>query len=341
MFSARKQNENKLQCALFLCKLQTTTCFVAAISYFCIEKLSCYMKPIESLIRYLLIIDRLQRSPWPVPTQDLLAYVNNEMEKRAFHSISLRTLQRDFMDIDLQFGYKVRSNGREYTIERSSGYLPHRFDEMMLDFDLLSALNSDAHLQQYVLAEHHRPIGSQQMFPLVQAIRETCMIEFDYVLYRSGGEVVHKLVEPHFLKESNQRWYLLAKEGETLKSFGLDRIKALQVLSRQFVRDESINVDALFRDCYGIWNDPKMPIEDIELSYDALDGRFLKSVPLHHSQHVLVDSDDEFRITLRLRITNDFVMELLSRSRSLTVIPPQSLRERVRKVYEEALKRNQ
>jgi len=297
------------------------------------------MKPIESLIRYLLTIDHLQRSSRPVPTQELLNYVNGEMEKRGFHTITLRTLQRDFIDIDVQFGYKVKSNGRDYTIERSLGYLPHRFDEMMLDFDLLSAINSDAHLQKYVLAEHHRPVGSQLMFPLIQAIRETCMIEFDYVLYRSDGEVVHKQVEPHFLKESNQRWYLLAKEGDILKSFGLDRIKALQVLPRQFVRDESIDVDALFRDCYGIWNDPKIPIEDIELSYDALDGRFLKSVPLHHSQHTLVDTEDEFRISLRLRITNDFVMELLSRSRSLTVIRPQSLRERVRIVYEEALKR--
>lgn len=298
------------------------------------------MKPIESLIRYLLTIDRLQRNTRPVPTQELLDYVNNEMEKRGFRSISLRTLQRDFIDIDLQFGYKVKSNGREYTIERSSGYLAQRFDEIMLDFDLLSAINSDAHLQKYVLAEHHRPVGSKLMFPLIQAIRQTRIIEFDYVLYRSGGESIHKRVEPHFLKESNQRWYMLGKEGDTLKSFGLDRIKKLQVLPHQFVRDESIDVDALFRDCYGIWNDPKMPIEDIELSYDALDGRFLKSVPLHHSQHTLVDTEDEFRITLRLRITNDFVMELLSRSRSLTVIRPQSLRERVRKVYEEALKRH-
>lgn len=33
-------------------------------------------------------------------------------------------------------------------------------------------------------------------------------------------------------------------------------------------------------------------------------------------------------------------MELLSRSRSLEVIKPQHLRERIRHVYEEALKRN-
>ena len=298
------------------------------------------MKPVESLIRYMLTIDRLERSKSAVPTQDLLNYVNDELEKRAFRHVTLRTLQRDFIDIDLQFGYKIKNNGYGYTIEQSSGYLKHRFDEMLLDFDLLSSINSNAQLQRYVLAEHHRPIGSQLMFPLITAIRESCVIEFDYVLYRRDCEVIHKQVEPYFLKESNQRWYLLAEEDGILKSFGIDRIRDLQHIDRKFVRDESIDVDALFRDCYGIWNDPQMPIEDIELCYDALDGRFIKSVPLHHSQCILVDNDNEFRISLRLRITNDFVMELLSRSRSLTVIRPQSLRERIRKVYEEALKRN-
>ena len=100
-------------------------------------------------------------------------------------------------------------------------------------------------------------------------------------------------------------------------------------------------VKELFRDCYGIWNQPDIPVEEIVLKYDALDGKFLKSVPLHHSQQVLVDNADEFRIKVRLRITNDFVMELLSRSRSLEVISPLHLRERVRKIYEEALKRNE
>ena len=298
------------------------------------------MKPVESLIRYMLSIDWLKRNKRAVPTQELLDYVNDELEKRAFRKVTLRTLQRDFTDIDLQFGYKIKNKGSGYTIEHSSGYLEHRFDEMLLDFDMLSSLNSNAQLQRYVLAEHHRPIGSQLMFPLITAIRKSEVIEFDYVLYRKDCEVIHKRVEPYFLKESNQRWYLLAKEDGTLKSFGIDRIRDLQDADCRYVRDESIDVDALFRDCYGIWNDPKMPIEDIELSYDALDGRFLKSVPLHHSQRILVDNGEEFRISLRLRITNDFVMELLSRSRSLTVIRPQSLRERVRKVYEEALKRN-
>lgn len=300
------------------------------------------MKPIETLIRYLLTINKLGNAlSEGVPTQKLLQFVNDEMEKRGFRPISIRTLQRDFNDIEMQFGYKVNNNGSAYTITRVSGYLAHRFDEMLLDFELLSALNSDANMKKYILAEHHRPMGSNLMQPLIRSIRKRTPIEFDYILYRRSCEVIHKVVEPYFLKESNRRWYLLAKENGQLKSFGIDRIRNLYLCgSMQFIREE-IDTDVLFRDCYGIWNDPNMPIEDIELSYDALDGSFIKSVPLHHSQKVLVDTNNEFRISLRLRITNDFVMELLSRSRSLTVIKPLSLRLRVKEVYEEALKRNQ
>jgi len=148
-------------------------------------------------------------------------------------------------------------------------------------------------------------------------------------------------VLPHFLKESNQRWYLLGKDGDVLKSYGIDRISNITILENErFKRDDTIDVNELFKDSYGIWQQTDIPVEDIELSYDALDGKFLKSLPLHHSQRILCDTEEEFRITLRLRITNDFVMELLSRSRSLTVIRPLHLRERIRKVYEEALRRN-
>ena len=43
----------------------------------------------------------------------------------------------------------------------------------------------------------------------------------------------------------------------------------------------------------------------------------------------------------RLRITNNFVMALLARSTSLTVLKPESLRDRVRDVYREALRRHE
>ena len=193
----------------------------------------------------------------------------------------------------------------------------------MLNFDLLNALEGDSTLASYVLPEHHRPLHSEWLASLIGAIKRSHPVEFQYVLVRHDDQQVKKKVLPHFLKESNQRWYLLAYEGDTLKTFGVDRIRNLHVLDNEhFRRDTSIDVQALFRDCYGIWDQADIPVEDIELRYDALDGKFLKSVPLHHSQVILADTPEEFRIALRLRITNDFVMELLSRSRSLEVIRP-------------------
>ena len=143
------------------------------------------------------------------------------------------------------------------------------------------------------------------------------------------------------MKEDQQRWYLLAYDSGTLKRFSVDCICNIRIIYEEtFRRNIDIDVEELFKNSYGIWNQTDIPIEEIELSYDALDGSFLKSVPLHHSQEILTDNEEEFRIRLHLRITNDFVMALLARSRSLTVVKPIHLRERVKKVYEEALKRN-
>lgn len=227
-----------------------------------------------------------------------------------------------------------------YMEEVGKGWLG-RYEQLFLNFEVLNALDGDNRLDSYVLAEHHRPLHSEWLFPLIQAIKSQHPVSFTYRLVRYGNKLEEKRVRPHYLKESNQRWYLLAYDDNVLKTFSIDRIENLRICEEErFRRDLSINVNELFKDCYGIWNQADIPVEDIELRYDALDGAFLKTVPLHTSQTILADTPDEFRISLRLRITNDFVMELLSRSRSLEVIRPQHLRERIRQVYEAALKRN-
>ena len=53
-----------------------------------------------------------------------------------------------------------------------------------------------------------------------------------------------------------------------------------------------------------------------------------------------MDDGKVFKISVHVKITNDFVMALLSRSRSLEVIAPMHLRKRMMDVYREALVRN-
>ena len=80
--------------------------------------------------------------------------------------------------------------------------------------------------------------------------------------------------------------------------------------------------------------------EDVVIKYDRLDGSFVKSLPLHHTQRVIEENEDSITIGLKLRITNDFVMALLSRSRSIEIIKPHSLRQRIYETLLGAIERN-
>ena len=142
-------------------------------------------------------------------------------------------------------------------------------------------------------------------------------------------------------KGSSEPGFYTLDERDNLRLYAIDRISNICILDERFKRDESINPDNLFKHSYGIWDDPSIPIDEVELSYSPLDGKFIKTTPLHSSQEILVDNEEEFRIRLHIRITNDFVMALLARSSSLTVIRPSSLRRRIYDIYRNALKRNE
>lgn len=295
------------------------------------------------LIRYILIINRLSGAKKFVPADELIDYLNLQMEIRGYEiGISVRTLQRDFNDIAEMFEVNIKNKrGYGYYIVDTLDNPTCDYDQLLLNFDLLTSVSKDSDVSGYLLPEHHRPRGSENIPLLINAIKNRLELQFEYVLVRQDDKIISKRVKPYFLKESLGLWYLVAfDEKERLKCYGLDRIHNLMETSNTFRRDNSIDASTLFKDSYGIWDDPAIPVEEIELSYSPLDGKFLKAMPLHHSQEIISDNEEEFRIRVRLRITNDFVMALLSRSSSLTVIKPLSLRERVRDVYQRALERN-
>lgn len=295
------------------------------------------------LIRYILIIHKLQGRMKYVPADELISYLELQMEMRGYEvGISVRTLQRDIREIAEMFDIEIKNyRGLGYYISDRVKDTDVKYEELLMNFDLLTSINADSQPTGFILPEHHRPKGSDLIPALIRAIKDSSVVSFDYRLVRKGNKLVHKVVKPYFLKESLDLWYLLAMDDrERLVTYGIDRISGLEITDEDFRRDETVNPDELFRHSYGIWDDPAIPVEEIELRYSALDGAFLKANPLHGSQEILVDTEDEFRIRLRLRITNDFVMALLSRSASLTVIKPLSLRERIRDVYAAALERN-
>lgn len=129
-------------------------------------------------------------------------------------------------------------------------------------------------------------------------------------------------------------------EYANAENLWLDRVRELKVLVHKFKKDPDIDIAKKFEFSYGIYSSEEYPVEDVVLSFDAADGNYLKTTKLHSSQEVIEDNDEKFVIKLRLRITEDFVMAILARSWSLTVLEPTSLRERLQEIFKEALERN-
>lgn len=295
------------------------------------------------LIRYILIIQKLSGKKKFTPAEELMSYLNLQMELRGYDvGLSVRTLQRDIAEIEAMFDIEIKNRrGEGYFIADKSENTDIRYDELLLNFDLLTSLNNSADVSGFIIPEHHRPKGAESIPALIHAIKNTDVIKFDYKLIHKENKLISKIVNPHFLKESLGLWYLIAiDDNGNLRNYAVDRISNLEILSSRFKRDESLNPNNMFKNSYGIWDDENIPVEEVELSYSPLDGYFLKATPLHSSQEILVDNQEEFRIKLRIRITNDFVMALLARSNSLTVISPLSLRERINGIYQQALNRN-
>ena len=296
------------------------------------------------LIRYILIIQKLSgKSKVIIPGDDLISYLKRQMETRGYEvGLSIRTLQRDIAEIKSMFDIEIKhSRGEGYFIAERIENSELRYEELLLNFDLLTSINHSADVSGFIIPEHHRPKGSENISAIIHAIKSTNLIKFDYLLIRKNNRIISKTVSPHFLKESLGLWYLVAfDEMCKLRVYAVDRISNLEILPDKFKRNGHIDPDDLFLNSYGIWDDETIPIEDVELSYSPLDGYFLKATPLHSSQEVIIDNEEEFRIRLKIRITNDFVMALLARSNSLTVISPTSLRERINEIYQQAIIRN-
>lgn len=295
------------------------------------------------LIRYILIIQKLSGKTKYVPADELISYLTLQMELRGYEvGLSPRTLQRDIADIESMFEIEIKNRrGMGYYINEKVDNADIRYEELIFNFDLLTSLNNSAETSGFIIPEHHRPKGTESIPAIIHAIKMRNVISFDYKLIRKNNRMIRKTVYPYFLKESLGLWYLVAvDDSDNQRNFAVDRIDNLTILPDKFTRDASIDPNSLFQHSYGIWDDETIPLEEIELSYSALDGYFLKATPLHSSQEVLIDNDEEFRIRLNLRITNDFVMALLARSNSLTVIKPESLKLRLNEIYRRALHRN-
>lgn len=292
----------------------------------------------ESIARYNLIIKKLRKQPSSFSEiSDYLAF-ESDLQEYNFN-VSKRTFQRDIEDIRSVYNIDI-----QYDFSRKVYYIdfdeqPEVNERILEAFDTFNALNITDRLSNYIHFEKRRPQGSENLYGLLHAIKNKVQISFSYQKFWED-EITHRITEPYALKEFKNRWYVLANDlkDKKVKSFALDRLFELEITRKKFQLPNDFNVNEHFKYCFGIISPNEHKPQEVILSFDPFQGKYIKTLPLHESQVILKDNADELLIKLTLFVTHDFFMEILSFGDNVKVIQPVSLIAEIKKAYENALK---
>ncbi len=291
-------------------------------------------------LRYSLELKRLQQSH--ATFKELSAFLDSHSEfADEIVGFSQRTFQRDMQDIRAIFNIDIVYDRKSKAYFIDSADRSTTSDRMLEAFEMFSALNLSDDLSHFIHFEKRKPQGTYHFHGLLHCIKNHFVVNFPYHKY-DDDIIVKREVEPYTLKEFRSRWYLIAKDQHYshVKTFGLDRIQELNITKKRFVPPKNFNANDLYRDYFGIVNTSTDKAEEIILSFESFNGKYIKSFPLHESQQVLVDNEEETRIKLLLHITVDLEIELLSQGDRVKIISPDRLKRRMQEIYENALNKN-
>lgn len=293
--------------------------------------------------RYLLILKKLKVKPYSA-YEELQSYIENQFDYLQMQDDNLqigfskRTLQRDIKEIRNVFGIDIEysKSQKGYFISQNENENMN-FQRMMEAFDMFNSLNLAHDLTPFIHLEKRRPQGTENLYGLLHAIKNRLQIKFTYQKFWED-ELSQRFVEPYALKEFKNRWYIMAKDSKdnTIKSFALDRLTNLEITNQTYQYPDNYSIEQSYRYCFGIISPNDEEPQDIILSFDPFQGKYIKTLPLHDTQQVLVDNDVEMKIKLKLCLTHDLVMELLSFGDNMKVIEPKSLADQIKQAHEKA-----
>ncbi|MEI7594585.1 MAG: WYL domain-containing protein [Bacteroidota bacterium] len=297
------------------------------------------MSKLESNIRQNLIINKLRRKPSTFG--EICDFLDRESELQERNlRISLRTFQRDKLEIATHYHIVIDYDSSQQVYKIVEELHDEVKSRMLESFEIFNALNITDGISKYLHFEKRSPQATNNLNGIIHAIQNNFQIDFVYHKFW-GSKPEQRKANPLALKEFRNRWYVVVQDTKdnAIKTFALDRrFSEFHATREHFIYPEGFSVENHFKNCFGIIspNDEK-PL-DIVLSFQPYQGKYIKTMPLHESQEILIDNEKELRIKLKICITFDFIKELLSYGTSMQVVEPTALILEIKEELKNTLK---
>jgi len=123
-----------------------------------------------------------------------------------------------------------------------------------------------------------------------------------------------------------------------MRIYALDRMTMVELTDEPFEMPADFSAQDYFSEYYGVLTD-KTPMAHVIVRAHKWMPNYLRTLPLHPSQCELESTPDYTDFSYDIRPTSDFLGELLRHSDGIEVLQPQDLREKMRQMIAETLKR--
>ena len=206
-------------------------------------------------------------------------------------------------------------------------------------------LADSASIQERIILES-APEGEEYLDTIIRGIKTNRRLRMGYKKFQAEG--YEKTVCPYALKLFRQRWYLLAlNDDDQIRIYALDRMTMVELTDETFEMPADFSAQTYFSEYFGVLT-TDTPLVHVVVRAHKWMPNYLRTLPLHHSQRELESGEITHAdssttaytdFSLDIRPTSDFLGELLRHSDGIEVLQPLDLRERMRQMIAETLKR--
>ena len=280
--------------------------------------------------RYYLEIEKIKGGSFPSFKE-----IKDYLQVQGFE-LGDRTIQRDIeqirIEFDVEISYDRKRNGYfidyEKSIDTESFF---RFLEIVNTAEILSeSLQESKNSLKYISFDTGGGLkGVENLKPLLNAIKDNRIISFNHYSFQT--ETTRKyILKPYLLKEYQNRWYVVGLIGsvDEFRTFGIDRIEDLEIKAESFKRNNKLNPIELFNKTIGLVYSYNS-VQKVILSFTPTQGKYIKTLPLHTSQTVIIDNETELRISIEVIPNYELTQTILKFGNTVKVVEPEWLAKEI------------
>jgi hypothetical protein len=247
--------------------------------------------------------------------------------------IPVRTFHHQRAEIQNLFDIEILCNKTNYKYYIDDNVIVRsKLKTWILDtFSVSNILKESNDINDRIIVENI-PSAQKYLTDFLYAIKNDLAVRFDYEpVYLS--QLLNITLFPYFVKMYEERWYVYGvRDNEpVVKVYALDRIKGLEITEKHFSLPNDFSPETHLFNSVGIVRNKTEPCE-IQIKAFFYYPKYLRTLPLHHSQKELETNANYTVFSYYLCPTTEFYQKILARSEYLQIISPQHVRQEMRKI---------